>query len=55
MILPSSRVTLLTSKTRVGVSLRIDERSSAFVSPLNGRSPVAISYMMTPSEKMSLR
>jgi hypothetical protein len=38
-----------------GVSLRIDEMMETFVSPLKGRSPVAISWSITPSEKMSLR
>ena len=38
-----------------GVSLTIDARTESDVSPLNGRSPVAISYTITPSEKMSVR
>ena len=37
------------------MSLRIDEITDMFVSPLNGFSPVAISYSTTPSEKMSER
>ena len=38
-----------------GVSRRMDEITSVFVAPLNGRRPVAISYRRTPSEKISLR
>jgi hypothetical protein len=43
------------SVTEDGVSLRIDDSSDTCVSPLKGRSPVAISNSITPSEKTSLR
>ena len=45
----------LSSVIELGVSLRIAESTDMFVSPLNGRSPVAISCSITPSEKMSDR
>ena len=34
---------LLSSVTEAGVSLRIDDITDTFVSPVNGRCPVAIS------------
>ncbi len=43
------------SVTELGVSLRMDEITEMSVSPLNGRSPTAISCSITPSEKMSER
>ena len=45
----------LRSVSNRGVSLMIDDISDTCVSPLNGRSPTAISYRITPSEKTSLR
>ena len=38
-----------------GVSLRIDESTERFVSPVNGRVPVVSSYRITPREKTSDR
>jgi hypothetical protein len=45
----------LMSVIELGVSRRIDDITEMFESPLNGRSPVAISCSITPSEKMSER
>ncbi len=38
-----------------GTSLRIDDIRAGELEPLKGRSPIAISYSSTPSEKMSVR
>jgi hypothetical protein len=42
-------------RTGSGVSRRIALRMSASLSPVNGASPVTISYSSTPKEKMSDR
>src|SRR5260370_35844116 len=44
-----------TSVIAEGVSRRIEEATSAEDRPWKGRWPVAISYSMMPSEKMSVR
>jgi hypothetical protein len=45
----------LTAVTGSGASRRIEEITDIEVSPRNGRVPVAISYRVTPSERMSVR